>query len=165
MVRGTDRAAAEKDPDHPGVIAPPPVIFLGFLALGLGLEWAWPTTLGIDTRFRIGLAAGLFGIAGFLGVTGIQAFRRAGTNVPPHKPALAIVSDGPFRYSRNPLYLCLSLILAGLALGLDSLWVLVMLAPALIVIRYGVIAREERYLEAKFGDQYLEYKARVRRWL
>jgi len=165
MVRETDREAAEKGPDHPGVVAPPPVIFLGFLALGLGLEWAWPTTLRIDPVFRIALAAGLLGIAGFLGVAGIRAFRRAGTNVPPHKPALAIVSDGPFRYSRNPLYLGLSLILAGLALGLDSLWVLAMLAPALIVIRHGVIAREERYLEAKFGDQYRQYKARVRRWL
>jgi len=151
--------------DHPGVVAPPPLIFLGFLAAGLGLEWLWPTGLGLARVFRVALAAGLIAIAGGLGVTGIRAFRRAGTNVPPHKPATAIVTDGPFRYSRNPLYLGLALILAAIGIGLDSLWVLAMLAPALVVIRYGVIAREERYLEAKFGDAYRRYKARVRRWL
>ncbi len=165
MTGEPDRNATRKDADHPGVIAPPPVIFLGFFALGLALEWAWPTHMGIEPVFRLALAAVLIALAGFLGVTGIRAFRRAGTNIPPHKPALAIVTDGPFRYSRNPLYLGLTLILAGLALGINSLWVLAMLVPTLIVIRYGVIAREERYLEAKFGDAYREYKARVRRWI
>lgn len=151
--------------DHPHVIASPPLIFLGFLVLGLGLEWLWPTALGLVIGFRVALAAGILAIAGGLAVTGIRAFRRAGTNVPPHKPATAIVTDGPFRYSRNPLYLGLALILAAAGVGLDSLWVLLMLAPMLVVIRYGVIAREERYLEAKFGDAYRRYKARVRRWL
>lgn len=92
-------------------------------------------------------------------------FRSARTSFDVRKPTTVLITDGPFRFSRNPGYLALSLLYAGIAVIADSLWVLALLAPALFVMHYGVIAREELYLERKFGSQYLEYKARVRRWL
>jgi len=91
--------------------------------------------------------------------------RRAGTNVRPDQPATAIVVDGPFRFTRNPLYLGLTGLYAGVALLVDALWPLLLLVPLLVIVKWGVIHREERYLEAKFGETYRLYKARVRRWL
>jgi protein-S-isoprenylcysteine O-methyltransferase Ste14 len=91
--------------------------------------------------------------------------RRAGTRVEANKPTTTIVTDGPYRFTRNPIYIGMFLGQAGLAIGFDSLWVLVMLMPFYLVIRYGVIAREEDYLDRKFGAAYRVYKARVRRWL
>ena len=91
--------------------------------------------------------------------------RRAGTNVNPRDPTTAIVVEGPFRFSRNPLYLSLILAYLGITLLVNALWPLLLLPPLLVVLHWGVIAREERYLEAKFGESYRVYKARVRRWL
>jgi protein-S-isoprenylcysteine O-methyltransferase Ste14 len=91
--------------------------------------------------------------------------RRAGTNVRPDQPTLAVVTDGPFRYSRNPLYLGLTGLYVGVTLLADALWPLVLLGPLLGVVQRGVVRREERYLAAKFGAPYLAYQARVRRWL
>ena len=91
--------------------------------------------------------------------------KRAGTNIRPDQPTLAIVSDGPFRFTRNPLYLALTGLYAGIALLVNALWPLLLLAPVLAVLRWGVIAREERYLEAKFGEAYRAYRSRVRRWV
>ncbi len=91
--------------------------------------------------------------------------RRAGTNVRPDQPTLALVFDGPFRFTRNPLYLAATGLYLGIALLVDALWPLLLLVPVLAVLRWGVVAREERYLEAKFGEPYRAYKARVRRWL
>jgi len=91
--------------------------------------------------------------------------KRAGTNVRPDQPSLHLVTDGPFRYSRNPLYLATLGLYGGVTLLVDAVWPALLLVPLLAVLRWGVIAREERYLEAKFGDEYRAYKARVRRWL
>jgi protein-S-isoprenylcysteine O-methyltransferase Ste14 len=91
--------------------------------------------------------------------------RRAGTNIRPDQPTLALVTDGAFRFSRNPLYLAAAGLYVGVALLVHALWPLVLLIPMLAVLQWGVVAREERYLEAKFGDAYRAYKARVRRWL
>jgi protein-S-isoprenylcysteine O-methyltransferase Ste14 len=98
------------------------------------------------------------------GIVGFLQFRRAGTDVRPDQPTTALVTDGIYRYSRNPLYIAQALIYAGIALAADSLWALALLVPTLIVIRYGVIAREEAYLERKFSDDYRRYKTAVRRW-
>lgn len=149
--------------DTAGVIAPPPLIFAGFLALGLGLELVLPAAvLPLGLRFPVGGA--MIALAVAIVMAGFRAFGAAGTPVKPHEPTTAIATTGPFRYSRNPLYVSLALIHGGIAIAADSPWALATLAPSLIVIRYGVIAREERYLERKFGDGYLAYKARVRRW-
>lgn len=91
--------------------------------------------------------------------------RRAGTNVLPGKPTLSIVTGGPFRFSRNPLYIAGSVLYLGLTLISNSAWPLVLSVPMLVVLDWGIVRREERYLEAKFGGDYLAYKTRVRRWL
>ncbi len=92
-------------------------------------------------------------------------FQRKGTAVEPWKPTTAIVTDGPFRFTRNPAYLGMALLYIAIALLADAFWVLVPLPLALALIDRGVIAREERYLEGKFGAEYTDYRTRVRRWI
>ena len=94
----------------------------------------------------------------------MRQFRRAGTNLPTNRPTTALVTDGLYRFSRNPIYIALSLIYVGIGIAADSPWVLGLPLPILVIIRYGVIALEERYLERKFGQEYLRYKASLRRW-
>jgi protein-S-isoprenylcysteine O-methyltransferase Ste14 len=95
----------------------------------------------------------------------ITTITRAGSNVPTNMPTTSIVATGPYRFTRNPIYLGMMLGLVGLAIAFDSLWLLMTLVPFFLVIRYGVVAREEAYLERKFGEVYRRYRARVRRWL
>jgi protein-S-isoprenylcysteine O-methyltransferase Ste14 len=95
----------------------------------------------------------------------VAEFRAAGTPVPARKPTTAIVRTGPYRFSRNPIYLAFSLLQLGIGIWVNSLWLLATLVGAVALIHYVVIAREERYLERRFGAQYLDYKASVRRWL
>ncbi len=90
---------------------------------------------------------------------------RAGSNVPTSQPTMTIVDSGPYRLTRNPIYVGMMLGLIGLAIALNSLWLLLTLVPFALVIRYGVVTREEAYLERKFGDVYRRYRARIRRWL
>jgi protein-S-isoprenylcysteine O-methyltransferase Ste14 len=104
-------------------------------------------------------------LAGCLAGWCFGLFRRAGTNVPTHKPSTAIVTDGPYRFSRNPIYIALTTLSAGIAIWVNSWWMLALLVPTFVIMNIGVVDREERYLAAKFGDEYLSYKARVRRWL
>jgi protein-S-isoprenylcysteine O-methyltransferase Ste14 len=150
--------------DTPGVIAPPPLIFLAGLAIGLGLEELLPSA-SLPETLRAALGGALLGAGVILIGSFVTAFKRASTNVRPDRPTTAIVSTGPFRFTRNPGYLGMAAIFAGIALLGGALWALAMLVPTLLVIDRGVIAREERYLEGKFGAEYRDYKARVRRWL
>ena len=150
--------------DHPGVVTPPPVIFGACLLAGLWLESAW-----FDGR----LAPVLFMvIGGFLALVGlavilasIPLFFRAGTGIEPWKPASAILSDGVYGYSRNPIYLGMALGTLGAAIAAASWPAVAGTAIAVLVIRYYVIAREERYLERRFGEEYRAYRAKVRRWI
>jgi len=150
--------------DRPGVIAPPPLIFLAGIILGVGLDLFWPGSFWpVYARYWFG---GALIFAGFSGAfLAFMRFRAAGTHIEPYKPTTAIVTDGLFGVSRNPIYLSMVAVTVGIGLALDNFWVLVMLAPVLVVMHYGVITREERYLTAKFGDEYLNYKNTVRRWL
>ena len=95
----------------------------------------------------------------------IRLFRRAGTSFIPIKPTTALVWSGPYQFTRNPMYLAMACLYLGLALWFDLFWPLILLPGVLAGVQYGVIAREEQYLERKFGDDYRQYKARVRRWL
>lgn len=150
--------------DSPGVIAPPPLLVLGTLALALLLDAAWPAPLFDMATQAIG--GGLLLVAGLALVASCAVrFRRAGTNVPTYRPTMALVVEGAYRFSRNPIYVGLCLAYAGLAVLIDSAWALGALAPLFVVLDVGVVAREEAYLEAKFGDTYRAYRARVRRWL
>jgi len=150
--------------DHAGVIARPPSIVLATLLLGLALEWLGPTHLpGGRLRAALGLALVAGGVA--LMASAMRQFRRAGTHVETWRPTEAIVTWGVYARTRNPIYLAMLAIYAGLALLADSIWMLGLLVPLALVLRFGVIAREERYLEAKFGEPYRAYRGRVRRWL
>jgi protein-S-isoprenylcysteine O-methyltransferase Ste14 len=150
--------------DTAGVIAPPPLIFVTALAIGFGLEALLPgASLPGALRWPLGgvLVAG--GIA--LALSFERSFRRAHTAVEPWKPTTAIVTSGPYRFTRNPAYLGMTLLSAGIAILAGAVWPLATLLLAVLVIDRGVIAREERYLERSFGEEYLAYKRRVRRWL
>ena len=154
----TERDAAD-------VIALPPLIYLAALLVAWLLHVVAPVPL--LPRFLAPLAAAaLVAVAAVIGLSGARALRRAGTTISVHEPSTAIVVDGPYRYSRNPLYAALTLLYLALgAAALNTLWALVLLPPLVVVIRRGVIEREERYLGRKFGEEYLRYKGRVRRWL
>src|SRR6266508_3365606 len=147
------------EPDSAGVRFPPPFVYLGALLLGLAAErFVTLRSFGIDWRL---LAA----TGGLLFVAAAGLFRRLGTNVPPSHTTTLIATTGPYRWTRNPMYLGMALIYAGLAIGFDGPIAFALLPLVLIAIQTQVIAREERYLEAKFGDDYRRYKAEVRRWL
>lgn len=152
--------------DTPGVIAPPPLLFLGGLAVGAALDfWLLRTSIGLPGWFRLGAGAVLAAAAVGLLAGAFGRFRRAGTAVEPWRPSTALVTDGVYRFTRNPIYLAMALLHLGLALAVDSVVLLVLLAPLLALVQVGVIAREERYLAGKFGDDYRRYMASVRRWL
>jgi len=153
--------------DVPGVIAPPPLIFLFFLLTGIGLDAVFRLALLPEAMSRPRWIAGvaLIGVAIALLATGVAGFRRAGTPVPTRQPATALVTSGAHGFSRNPLYISLCLCYFGIALLANSVAAFALAIPLLLVIRYFVVAREERYLEHRFGDAYLAYKARVPRWL
>ncbi len=150
--------------DNPNVIAPPPLIFLSGLLVGGFVSWFFPSPF-VPTTFSV-VAGVLFILAG-LGViaAAFVKMRRAQTNVEPWKPTTAIVTGGVYGISRNPIYLGMILIYLGVSFLFNSFWFLPLLALVLFLMHYGVILREEMYLERKFGGEYLNYKNRVRRWI
>lgn len=150
--------------DNPGVIAPPPLIYAGTLAVGLLLNRAFPVKF-LPRRIALILGTLCIIIASILTRSAFLEMRSANTNMNPTRPATALVTEGPFRYTRNPLYMSLTLMYTGIALIANALWALLLLPVTLLIINRGVIDREEQYLERKFGDQYLSYKAKVRRWI
>jgi len=147
------------------VIVRPPLAWGLAIIAGLVLNRIMPLRFlpaGLPARW---LGAIVFILALALFAWAIVTITRAGSNVPTNRPTTTIVDSGPFRYTRNPIYLGMLLALIGLAVAFDTLWLLVMLVLFWLVIRYGVVAREEAYLERKFGDVYRGYRSRVRRWL
>jgi len=149
-----------------GVIAPPPLIFLGFLALAAVLEAVFPTpTTHMFPYVRYVAGTLLFIVGLIVGVAGLQGLRASGTNISTDLPATALVVDGIYRWSRNPLYLAMTLAYVGLAIAAGSAWAIMLLVPLLVVMNIGVISREEQYLEREFDDAYRAYRSRVRRWL
>jgi protein-S-isoprenylcysteine O-methyltransferase Ste14 len=146
------------------VVIRPPLLFLASIAAGVVLELVRPLPVIPASLERVlGIPLILFGIA--LLAWGVREFGRQGTNVPTNTPSLRIVRSGPYRLSRNPIYLGFTSFQLGIALWMNGGWLLATLAIALLVLRFGVVAREERYLEAKFGEEYRSYKREVRRWI
>jgi protein-S-isoprenylcysteine O-methyltransferase Ste14 len=168
MAGGGETAAAGGSgaPDVAGVIALPPLIFLGFLAAAAVLEAVVPLSILAAHVFLRYLAGSALAAGGFVMIAmGTQRFLAAGTNIPPTLPTTALVVDGIYRRTRNPLYLGMTLVYLGLGVAAGSLWAIGLVVLLMWVINVGVVAREERYLERKFGDTYRAYKARVRRWI
>jgi len=149
--------------DRPDVVGMPPLLFGGAFLVVLLARLVWPLRIVEGSLLAPGLALAASGIG--LAIWGRRTMVAAGTNVRPTQPALAIVTGGPFRFSRNPLYCALTLLYLGLTAMANTWWGVIMLAPLLLVMHFGVVLREERYLERKFGDTYLDYKRRVRRYL
>lgn len=148
--------------DTANVPAPPPLIFLVAIAAGWGLQRLYPVPLPAAAGPTGQLLVGL----GFLLILlAVLRFRRGGTPPSPYKPTAALVESGPYRYSRNPIYLGFALLHLGIGLCLANAWILAMLPPALLIVHHTVIAPEERYLEARFGEDYRQYCRRVRRWI
>jgi protein-S-isoprenylcysteine O-methyltransferase Ste14 len=158
------------DTETAGVIARPPFLFLGALLLGFVSDHLLPLWFPVS---RIGLihwiSAIIAGSLILIGIgifaAGVRNFSSAETPVQGTKPTLALVTTGIHGWSRNPIYLGMFLIYGGIGLVVRSPWILILTLPLAITMRYGVVAREEAYLERRFGDAYRDYKARVRRWL
>lgn len=150
--------------DNPGVIAPPPLIFAGTLAAGLYANRLRPTPF-LPRSLSRGLGWPLVVAGLLLGLWGLREMRRAGTNVDPYRPTTAIVDSGPFGFTRNPLYIGMTLVYAGFSARANALPAALLLPAVLHVVDRWVVRREERYLENKFGDEYLRYKGRVKRWI
>jgi len=151
--------------DTAQVIIRPPLAWGLAVIAGLACNWLVPLPFLPADQPAGWLGAIVFVVALALFAWAIVAITRAGSNVPTNLPVTTIVEGGPYGFTRNPIYLGMFLGLIGLAIAFDNLWLLMMLVPFALVIRYGVVAREEAYLERKFGDVYLGYRLRVRRWL
>lgn len=155
------------DTDHAEVAIKPPILFLGALAAGALLSLIVPIGPGPGSANALALTVGVaFVLIGFaLVALSVRRFRLAGTSVVPGEQASALVIAGPYRFTRNPIYIGFVLAYFGFAIMLTSIWVLLLLIPVLVILQRGVVVREEEYLERQFGDAYRKYKARVPRWL
>ena len=147
------------------VLIRPPLAWALAVMAGFALDWLEPLPFLPEDWPNGFLGAVVFVLALALAIWAIDTMTRAGTNVPTNRPTTTIVESGPYRFTRNPIYMGMFGGLIGLGIAFDNLWLLLMLVPFALVIRYGVVAREEHYLERRFGDAYRGYRQRVRRWL
>jgi len=155
----------DNETDTAQVIIRPPLAWGLAVIAGLALNWLVPLPF-LPADLPAGwLGAMVIVLALALFAWAIVTITRAGSNVPTNRPTTTIVEAGPYRFTRNPVYLGMFLGLIGLAIAFDNLWLLIMLVPFALLIRYGVVPREEAYLERKFGNVYRGYRSRVRRWL
>jgi protein-S-isoprenylcysteine O-methyltransferase Ste14 len=161
-VRQTDNTQPMKGGPNPGLIRPP-LVFLSAILLGIALNRAWPVHFTPSVLRLLGPIVVLCAVLLYL--FSYREFRAAGTSVRGSKRTTTIVRTGPYRFSRNPIYLAFILFVLGLSVWLNNTWLLVTLVPAVGVIAMIVIPREERFLDRNFKEDYLRYKATVRRWL
>jgi len=150
--------------DHPNVVASPTVIFAGVLVLGFGLDMIWPAAFLPEGW---GLPLGLIVIFAAVNIKLFAAREmvRVKTHLDIRKPTMDIATSGPFSVSRNPLYIGMILLNIGIGCIVNSLWICLLSPGLAAALQKGVIEPEEAYLEQKFGDKYLRYKAKVRRWI
>jgi protein-S-isoprenylcysteine O-methyltransferase Ste14 len=165
---GMDSAGQQvNDTGTAGVIARPPLLFLAALLLGLASDLLLPWPFAVPgTALGHWMTAGAMSLVGLaLAAAGIRNFSRAATPVPTNEPTRVLVTTGIHDWSRNPIYLGMFLVYGAIGIAARSPWTLILMLPLAITLRHGVVAREEAYLERRFGDAYRDYKARVRRWL
>lgn len=150
-----------------GIAIHPPILYaIGFAAGWIGASlWGWPIA-SLDLHgMRLGAGIALIALGLAIALWAVREMRRARTGIPVHHPVTALVTGGPFAWSRNPIYVAFNCAYLGGAALLNSWWPVLLLAPVLIALHHLVVAREERFLTAKFGDAYRDYAGRVRRWL
>lgn len=150
--------------DYPRVITPPPVIVLIMIAAGFAAGLIQPLPY-IDGYTRYTAGGALLLVSAVIMLSAYFKMTRAGTNVDVRKPATTVLTDGVYSYSRNPMYVSMVVFLAAVSVLLNNLWIMILIPVFIFIMGRGVIAREEHYLEGKFGAQYTDYKNRVRRWL
>jgi len=151
--------------DRPDVVAFPGTLYAIAFAAAYGLNLVWPLPLLAMAPLARGIGATLAIAGAILILWGVAAMRRARTNIYPSLPATALVIAGPFRFTRNPLYVALAILFLGLTFEFNTWWGVIVLVPLLAVMHFGVIRREECYLEGKFGEPYRDYCRKVRRYL
>lgn len=158
---GTDEA---KGADHARVAFHPPILLAASLGIGFLLRWIAPLSFVPKSASAvIGPAAVVLSLGIFFWA--VYTMLRNDASIPTHKPTEAIVVRGPFRFSRNPIYLSMVLLNLGVGIWANSLWFLILAIVSVALLTWGVISREEHYLEGKFGGEYVSYKSRVRRWI
>jgi protein-S-isoprenylcysteine O-methyltransferase Ste14 len=145
---------------------PPPLVFTGFIGLGIALRYGvGPLSVPLPRAAQLALGA-LFAAAAFaLGGSAVGLFRRTGQDPAPWTPSPSLIAGGPYRFSRNPMYVSMVMLEVAIGLFLGNLWVVLLAAPALAIVHFTAVVREEAYLEERFGDPYRKYKAEVRRYL
>ena len=151
--------------DAPNILVLPPVLVGGTLLLGLAIHFFLWQSEALPIVWARVLGLTVFVAGGILAHLSHLAMKRVGTNVLPTQPTLALATDGPYRYTRNPLYLAAICVYAGLSLWVDSVVMLILLPLVIVVLHAGIVLPEERYLATKFGSQYEAYRAAVRRWI
>ena len=150
--------------DTPGVVVPPPVHFVFFLALAFAAERFYPTIF-LKFRWSVQVGYGVVGLS-FLWLWLVEReFARHRTSSSCSRSSSALIASGPYKFSRNPAYLGFALMIAGLSLAVNSVWMLAAILPACISLSWFVIRKEEAYLNRTFGDEYAAYRRRVRRWI
>ncbi len=154
----------EQEQQAPGIRVIPPLVYAASLLIGLAIEQLLPL-VSISWTWRAGPAVVLIAVAGLLIAPTVMRFRKAETTFDVRKTATTLITDGPYRYSRNPAYLALTLLYLGLGVLFSSAWVCVLVVPTLLIIIVAVVRKEEQHLESQFGEEYLRYKTAVRRWL
>ena len=162
--REGNRPSASPELDNSGVRLPPPLVYFAAIVVGAAIDRVIPVRV-LPASLTGWLGGALVLLALTLSGLSFREFIKAKTTIRPDRPVSELVTTGPFRYSRNPLYLVLSMLQVGIGIWMNSVWVLVLLVPVLAWIRWRVIAPEERYLIRRFGQAYLDYQAKVRRWL
>jgi protein-S-isoprenylcysteine O-methyltransferase Ste14 len=155
------------DRDRPNVVVFPPLVPIAMLVLALALQWLAPLGLliGIGQSWRIAVGAAIAAAGVLVTARGGYALRRRGSNVSPQRPAVALATGGIYRWTRNPMYVGGLIALAGIALVFALDWLPLVMAPAALLLHFGIVRREEQYLEGKFGDEYRRYRAFVPRYL
>ncbi len=154
----------EKNKQGAGVKIPPPLVYVGWMIIGTVLQKYYPTNMGIPFDYQYwGLLMVICGI--ILIFYFFKIFKKAETNIEPWRPTSNIITTGIYAYSRNPIYVVFNLFPIGLGIFFDNLWILLSIIPASITLYHLAIKKEEAYLEAEFGEEYLEYKKKVRRWI
>jgi protein-S-isoprenylcysteine O-methyltransferase Ste14 len=154
----------QSNSDTPGVVAPPPVLFGVVFLIAFLLQRVLPLAIPLTPRALLWFTMIFLDGSGLLALWATGFMVHARTHINPLRPAKALVRGGPYRFSRNPLSVSLVMLYIGMAFQIKSIWPLLLLPPLLVVNHFGIILREERYLEAKFGDEYRNYRAAVRRW-